>query len=313
MAKKEFKCSYRYNEKEVTKSYFEFKEDIRNSLYYRVFTRDYNQVVLSWVNKYLLHVKKVKPIVAQELIRKYVIIFVYSWLRDRFDYVKVNEFDEILSKPLSIENLFTIKVESSDDYLAMLFNDLNIYRDKEKNKEFESKIKKCEISDKIISLIKKVHIEFFIIRYDELLSMEAKDVKQIDQIVSEGITNNYFYDFKIEIDEENFENYQANIVNESNKSAIKERIPVIFGMLVNNLITNNNYDMLQNIDVEMFRDFPHITLDKNDTIFIKKPKPSMKINFINIDGSFNKSKIVPFEFIFNNQRYAFSNGGLRRR
>lgn len=315
---KQFKCSYRCNEKEIAKLYFEFfneesTQTLRKKIYYQVFTKDYNQVVIEWVNKYLLHVVKLPPLITQEIIRKYIILFIYSWLKDVNGYNNIiEEFDYLLSKPLSYREMLNTNVSSNLTPLALIFNDKNnFYSDKEKNqKALKKEVSKIKNNETAIKLLKKVHDEFFNdYGRKEMVDMEKYNIKQIDQIIAEGLLESRFYDFNIVINESNFEKYQANIINEGSPTMIKEKIPLIFGILVDNIIQNKNFNLEENIDVNIFKSFQFITFDKNCSAFAKK---RCKIKFINMDGSFSKNEIIPFEFMFNNEEYTFTSSGLRK-
>lgn len=313
---KPFKCSYRCNEKEIAKLYFEFfnkdnTSTLRNKLYYQVFTKDYNQVVIEWVNKYLLHVEKLPPLITEEIIRRYIILFVYSWLKDINQYDNtVDEFDYLLSKPLTYREILNTNVISKETPLALIFNNKeNYYINKHDNlKSFKKEISKIKNNEKVIKLIDKTHIEFFInYRRIEMINMEKSNIKLVDQIIAEGLLDARFYNFNIVINEENFENYRSNIINESSQVMIKEKLPLILGIFIDNIIENKNNNLEDNINLDIFKCFQFMTFDKNCTAISNK---RCKFKFINNDGSIDKSEIIPFDFIFNDQEYSLSHIGL---
>ena len=75
---------------------------------------------LKWVNKYLLHALNLPPVIAQEVIRRYIILFVYSWLKDNHGYNSISEFDRILASPLDCKELINLSVKEEKDYFAFL-------------------------------------------------------------------------------------------------------------------------------------------------------------------------------------------------
>ena len=83
MAKK-FECNYKCNEIEISRNFLSFSnDDIRSFIYYMTFTKQYNQRILSLIIKYLVHIEKIKPEDIEDIIRKYSIILIYSFLKEK--------------------------------------------------------------------------------------------------------------------------------------------------------------------------------------------------------------------------------------
>ena len=283
---KSFECSYRCNEKETARLYFELFDynntnSLRKKIYYQVFTKDYNQMFITWLCRYLLHVKNLDPIIVKRIIRRHLIIFVYSWLKDERGYDnKIKEFDEFLSKPLSYREILNISVTSNLSPLAKIFNDEKNYFEENGKifNELKKELSKYKDKDQALKLINKSHVDFFInYSRDEMIDMEKFNIKQLDQIIAEQILNDNFYCFDIKINEENYEGYKNNIIFEESPTRIKEKFPLIFGILIDNLLKNNNYELNNPIDPEIFKCFQFITFDKNCTATSKK---RLKIKFI---------------------------------
>lgn len=313
--KKEYFCNFQ--EEVITQDYAYFKEQRRSKIFYFIFTQGMTKFFLEWSAKYLLHIEKLQPVVAQKFLRRYTIVIVYSWLKEKHNYTSINEFDRILENPLTSKTLFVELINDLSHPLVRLFNNGDNYED---NKEFneciyelKKEINKLSKGETAIDLLKIVHIDYFIYRKGEpLFSLNPSSgtkgkVRKIDQIISEAISNKEFKKFDIHIDEDNVDKFKSNIfIDEEYK--IKRMMVLALGFIVDDMIKNDNYDMSKNVDISRLESIKEMTFDKNDKFFTND---ASNLKFMDRSGNINKDEIEEFEFIFNNKKYSLSKEGLK--
>ena len=316
--KNNFKCSYSCNEKTLMKEYFEFykeknaKKSIRNFMYYIVFTMGYNQSFLNWIIKYLLHHHNINPLEIENIVRKHIVLFIYSWLKETKNYYYNNsDFNKLLSDKLTIDDIQNKKI--NDDHILT-----NIYLKTFEFKQFKKLVNdlkkdldflKAKEQNIIVNLLNKENYFFVENHNTELLMLKVDNARRIDQLISENIINDEFVNFNIELDELNYEKYIKNVDHSESPKSLKTRFLLFIALITMDIINTENYDLSKKVNIERLRESRLFTKDKSCTFF---KKYSTKLLFMDIDGTILKDKIISFQFSLNGNRYELSSNGLNK-
>lgn len=315
--KKKQRYLCKFQEEEIAQDYAYFRKERRSGIYSLIFTKGNTQFFLEFSAKYLLHVEKLQPIVVQKLLRRYIIVLVYAWLKEKNNYTSINEFDIILENPLTCKTLFTKLSNDLSHPLVRLFNNGDEYENnKEYNEciyELKKEISKLGKGATVLALLKKVHIDYFIYRKGEALlslnpSSKKGKVRQIDQIISEAISNKEFKKFDILIEEDNASKFKSNVSSKIGNAQINRMMVLALGFIVDDIIKNDNYDLSKNIDISKLASIKEMTFEKDDSFFTKE---TSNLKFMDKFGKINNDEIEEFEFIFNDKKYSLSKQGLK--
>lgn len=312
MAKK-FECNYKCNEIEISRNFLSFSDDdIRSFIYYMTFTKQYNQRILSLIIKYLVHIEKIKPEDIEDIIRKYSIILIYSFLKDKYNYKNILFFDEILEKDISIEALKSIPQKSNNALIELYLKEkstnyyeyiIKLEREIFRIKEMKNKIRKT-----IINLLIKDNHFFTSYKKNEMLNLKNDNRRSFDQLIAESIENRNFIDIDIEITEANFQNYKKNFIHFNSDKNLKSKYLIFIALLTFDLIENNNYDLSKKIDLNIFYNTDILSLDKRNKL---KGESGKILNFIDFDGNILDKNIHTFQYILNGIKYELSSNGLK--
>lgn len=312
MAKK-FECNYKCNEIEISRNFLSFSDDdIRSFIYYMTFTKQYNQRILSLIIKYLVHIEKIKPEDIEDIIRKYSIILIYSFLKDKYNYKNILFFDEILEKDISIEALKSIPQKSNNALIELYLKEkstnyyeyiIKLEREIFRIKEMKNKIRKT-----IINLLIKDNHFFTSYKKNEMLNLKNDNRRSFDQLIAESIENRNFTDIDIEITETNFQNYKNNYIHFNSDKNLKSKYLIFIALLTFDLIENNNYDLSKKIDLNIFYNTDILSLDKRNKL---KGESGKILNFIDFDGNILDKNIHTFQYILNGIKYELSSNGLK--
>ena len=317
---KDFKCSYRLKEIELAKNYFAFyrgenrpNESVRNFMYYMIFTKNYTQVFLKWITKYLLHVECVDPLVVEEVVRKYIVLIIYCWLKETKNYEYINkQFDQILSEELSVCSLLNTNVDEDDNFLTKLYlkNNPKLYSQYiQKFKVGLNCVKNTELVAMTNLLCKDYN--YFIVNHTVALSdLKTDKQRRTDQTIAETMSiSKDFVDIDIFMDMTNYENYIKNVVESETPKSLKTSFLIFIDLITKNIIDNDNFDLSKHItNLETFKEGNIFTVNKNCTFF---HKDGCKIKFINANGEIIKNKIIGFSYTYNNIIYELSSKGLK--
>lgn len=318
MAKK-FNCAYEFSEIECAKKCFNFTKDIRSYLYLLSFVAENNQKVIKLIIKYLIHHEKVEPQKVEQIIRRYSILFIYSYLKDICQHnISIKHFDDLLNNDLSINGLLDDPETSNNEILIDLYLKNNPYqynelvdllgkeieylKNKNKKDNFEKRIKS------MISLLKKDNHFFTAYKKSKIRDLRSDNARSFDQLIAENIDNSDFYQVKIKVEQDHFENYKNNYITNVSPKNIKSRFLLYIAILTLDLIKNDNHKLSKKIDMTIFNN-SDLFLEDRKSSCTKVDKTIFK--FLEKNGNIIPEKISPFEYTLNNKRYILSNEGLK--
>lgn len=300
--------NFNYDEIEVGKNYFEFNENCRSFSCYLIFTKNTNQGILKYVLKYLLHVLKKTPYEVEEIIRKYMVLVTYYHLNKKAPNVitEVECLEELLKKPLSVHEL-TRTYAYGDSLIEKIFN-------KEKSGDYNKLIDKLayslpqegKLQDAIKNFLKKDNYYFSL--NGSIESLE-KNSRSVDQLIAEALVDHTFTKFKIEIDMVYEEAFKQNFHESLKGIVFKDRVPLLFGLFIDDLIKNNNLYYFEPVNLASSDTYKIILRNKDANISCKGCVSY--INCINEDFMIDKTKIVPFKFKLNDKEYTFDKNGIK--
>ena len=314
---KQFKCSYRCNEQDMIGRYFEFEDSsFRSFMYYMVFTKECNQVFLNSIIKYLLHKEKVVPRVIEDIARRYVVLFIYSYLIEKDAYSHISSFDEILSSKITVNRLKSkIDIKTDKELVKLYLKTVNTeyYDNVQALIKQLKKDKKIEVTsiNIIYSMLLKENYYFITSHKSFLPILKKENVRRHDQLIAENITNTDFLNIDIQIDQVNFENYKQNIIASESPKSIKSRFLLFIAYITLEIVKTGNYKLDNPINLDYLRDAKSKILTKEKECTLFKGKENTKLLFLDSNGNVNKSKIISFEYTLNNIRYELSSEGLK--
>lgn len=304
---------------------FTFDPIYRNLVYKIMFEFKKPQQLVSLVLKYLLKVKKVNPLKAEKIIRKWCVTICYYYITTKYNYPeKTMELDKLLEKDVTVEELEKCFI-TSNKIIGDIFNNIEeLNKNYTKSVEVFSKSLKGVIQEDDRSNISRIKISNLLLldnyfftnhngkTYDftnEFKSFVNK--KSFDRLIPEVLNGAEPVRFTIEFTEEEFnkclENYQTAYKNgkEFSRSLLEKAIPLMFGYMVSQMVVEENLDFHGNLK---FLTLELLLLNlKQGTcdIIIDGFKPYTK-------NKLNKEEIVSCKFLLNEEEYLFSAEGLQK-
>lgn len=304
---------------------FTFDPIYRNIIYKLMFEFKKPQQLVTLVLKYLLKVKKVNPLNAEKIIRKWCVTICYYYITTKYNYPeKTKELDKLLEKDLTVEELEACYI-TSNKIIGDIFNNIaELNKNYTKNVEVFSNSLIGIIEDDDRSNICRIKIRNLLLSDNYFFTNhngktndftnEFKNFgnkKSFDRLIPEVLNGTEPVRFTIEFTEEEFnkclENYQTVYKNgkEVSRSLLEKAIPLMFGYMVSQVLVEENLDFHENLK---FLTLELLLLNlKQGTcdIIIDGFKPYTQ-------NKLNKEEIVSCKFLLNEEKYLFSSNGLQK-
>lgn len=330
MAKQNKPIICNFNEEQILEMFFQFREKIRSFVYRYLFVKEYVIIMLEYLVKYMVKVKRIKPYRCEKLIIRWCLVVVYYFYKNRYQYdITIPEFDKLLEKGINIDALSSIQIENVEVYKS-LFN-----ADFENNKEYNNNLSaliehlseykfdgkdEYEINPgKVKKLLSKDN-HFFTFKgvypfYNEFKKYENNS--SIDRIIADINAKDDPVLFEIKFTELEFSNLLQNfnleyeekgVIKAFGGKKVRDTIPSIFGYMIYNIIYNNDFSLKKEIvflsEELLLGHIGQVTTKINSKMFKAR----------NEENQFDKNKIyqVEFDFKVNNdfKHYIFSKDGL---
>ena len=315
-----------YNEHNILKNIFFFTKEYRPIIKRIAFALEKNLKVIRLVVKYLLHDVKLDPLDTEDVLKKWIVLISYYYIKDSAGYeCDIPELDQLLDKEFTIGDLKTTKIESNK-YFGNIFN----VDSKEMNKRInelidhlkenitldEKKYKRNPSPYTIKNMLTKTNYFFndhhgYKYDFENEFALYKENISY-DRIIAMELMNPEIIRFKIAMDEENFHKLKENYyVDGYYNSSLIKLIPLIFGFFVYNLIKDDNYKLdkqFKFISSEMYL-FHSRKQSDSKGINIAKFQSYLKSDQVNPSYD-DINNITECSFYFNDKEYIFSKNGL---
>jgi len=279
-----------YDEKKILENIFTLQNPkSKDLLYAKMFKEERDLMVVRLVLKYILKVEKETPENTENLILKWAVLTMYHFYKHKYTYdVNVPEFDELLSKKFTLNDLKLTCIKNNelygnvfnqdDDLKKNINNSINELQKHLENEQYQlitmsnDRTKRYIHPGRVSTLLKKCN-NFFNLRYNdsEFLKSFGKNDNNysFDRLIAEVLnnSNNNIINFQLRLNEDNFEKLcqMFNFTNLSGRSIApaKSIIPLYFGNMVVNAIQRGNNDITSELS------FPYEDNELANMIYLK--------------------------------------------
>ena len=319
---------YSTNDEVLDEMFFEFKDK-------RVRKFVNRQLACKGILNYYRHisrylVNKVKPEVAKELLKKYIIVTIYEYLKDKEllpETLISQHFDEMLENGITIEklneeidnnNLFNHLLNSGIIEFKKVSDKIKLYIREYNLEKFESK--------SVQNVLNALYNYYDYFQINTNFTEYSKNRKSCDILIAEALTYKRKKEFEFDIIDD--DRYMSNILDyqldrnrelvPQSKDFFKKVYPqrvrnskIIIGHLVDEILSNNeSLSYVKSLDSRELKCYT-ISTDSSYSGYGINNDTFIKFLEFHSDGYYiNPEKIDEFEFVYNRKRYKLTKNGI---
>lgn len=297
---------YAFNHEILAKELFLFKNSkIRSIIHYNI-RNNSNNLILSLVSRYLLHVVKIPATIVRVLIRRYSVLIAYSYIKSVSTINSKELFSEKLDYLLdnvSVDNLVDIE---DDSLIGNIYNDIEYSYNIFKLDKLLKPINNGKVASAVYKLL-RADFNYFSSSSNLVLFDLYPNIKRLDMIVSEAMIKTGFVNFSFAVE---YESFIKNIKSDNITPAQVRMAITYVGYIVYEMFERRNLKFKSAINFISNNLFVLATSDKNASA------KNTGLSFVEINNNevyLNTSNIIEFNFIYNGINCSFSSKGIKYR